>query len=212
MSLTFPLHANPDSGARRRGRAGPGRSRLRRPLHRPHGRGDLDQATAAGTTDEIKPYGPFLIDPATAVLHYAQEVFEGLKAYRHADGSIHLFRPEAERPPLPDLRRPADAAASCRSRTSSPPSRSWSRPTPAGCPRPAGERSLYLRPFLFASEVFLGVRAAQRVTFCVIASPGRPLLHRRGQAGRHLGHRRPTPAPASAAPARPSAAATTPRP
>ena len=42
----------------------------------------------------IVPYGPFALDPATAVLHYAQEIFEGLKAYRHADGSVWLFRPE----------------------------------------------------------------------------------------------------------------------
>lgn len=44
--------------------------------------------------DAVVPYGPFQLDPSTAVLHYAQEVFEGLKAYRHADGSIWLFRPE----------------------------------------------------------------------------------------------------------------------
>ena len=43
----------------------------------------------------ITPYGPLVLDPATAVLHYAQETFEGMKAYRHADGSVHLFRPEA---------------------------------------------------------------------------------------------------------------------
>ena len=42
----------------------------------------------------VKPYGPFHLDPAAAVLHYAQEIFEGMKAYRHADGSIWSFRPE----------------------------------------------------------------------------------------------------------------------
>ena len=42
----------------------------------------------------VVPYGPFALDPATAVLHYAQEIFEGLKAYRHADGSVWLFRPD----------------------------------------------------------------------------------------------------------------------
>ncbi len=42
----------------------------------------------------MTPYGPLTLDPATAVLHYAQEIFEGMKAYRHADGSVHLFRPE----------------------------------------------------------------------------------------------------------------------
>ena len=42
----------------------------------------------------VEPYGPISLDPAAAVLHYAQEVFEGLKAYRHADGGIYTFRPE----------------------------------------------------------------------------------------------------------------------
>ena len=44
---------------------------------------------------QVRPYGPLSLDPATSVLHYAQEIFEGLKAYRHADGSIWAFRPEA---------------------------------------------------------------------------------------------------------------------
>src|SRR5690349_3930590 len=44
---------------------------------------------------EVTAYGPLLIDPASAVLHYAQEIFEGMKAYRHADGSVWTFRPEA---------------------------------------------------------------------------------------------------------------------
>ncbi len=120
----------------------------------------------------IVPYGPFSLDPATAVLHYAQEIFEGLKAYKHADGSVWLFRPEknAERmarsarrlalPVLPaedflgsiDALIEADAA--------------W---VPS-----AAEQSLYLRPFMFASEAFLGVRPAKRVTYCCIASPAGP--------------------------------------
>src|SRR5690606_33471722 len=45
--------------------------------------------------DRITPYGPLTLDPATAVLHYAQETFEGMKAYRHDDGSVWMFRPEA---------------------------------------------------------------------------------------------------------------------
>ena len=50
---------------------------------------------AGGWQDSaIVPYGPFALDPATAVLHYAQEIFEGLKAYRHADGTVWMFRPE----------------------------------------------------------------------------------------------------------------------
>ena len=59
--------------------------------------------------------------------------------------------------------------------------------TSAGCPTRRGEKSLYLRPFMFATETFLGVRPAQHVTFMVIASPGRRLLQGRRQAGRLCG-------------------------
>ncbi|SDU80132.1 branched-chain amino acid aminotransferase [Jiangella alkaliphila] len=117
----------------------------------------------------LRPYAPLALDPATAVFHYAQAIFEGLKAYRHADGSVWTFRPEAnaarmirsaQRMALPLL--PADSfveAVDLLVRADA----DW---VPSG-----GETSLYLRPFMFASEVFLGVRPAKLVTFCVIASP-----------------------------------------
>ena len=120
----------------------------------------------------VTAYGPLEIEPATATLHYAQEVFEGLKAYRHDDGSIWAFRPtlnaarfqySARRLALPEL--PVEdfiGAISALVETD----RDW---VPSG-----GERSLYLRPFMFASEVFLGVRPAREVTLCVIASPAGP--------------------------------------
>ena len=118
----------------------------------------------------ITPYGPIAMDPATAVLHYAQETFEGMKAYRRDDGSVWTFRPEenAKRmirssrrlafPELPveDFVQAVDALVTVDER--------W-------VPENDGEKSLYLRPFMFASEVFLGVRPAQHVTFMVIASP-----------------------------------------
>ena len=117
----------------------------------------------------VVPYGPLLIDPATAVLHYGQEIFEGLKAYVHEDGSIWLFRPEANavrmqrsahRLALPEL--PTDwFLGSIKALVEA--DSAW---VPAG-----GEKSLYLRPFMFASEVFLGVRPSQHVTYSVIASP-----------------------------------------
>ena len=117
----------------------------------------------------VVPYGPFSLDPATAVLHYAQEIFEGLKAYKHADGSVWLFRPDqnaarmirsAQRLALPVL--PAeDFLASIDALVAA--DAAW---VPS-----AAEQSLYLRPFMFASEAFLGVRPAQRVTYCCIASP-----------------------------------------
>ena len=172
MSLSFPLHANPNPA---------GDADVARVPADP-GFGDhfTDHMVVATWTsdggwqgDAVQPYGPFLMDPATAVLHYAQEIFEGMKAYRHADGSIHLFRPEANArrfqtsaarlmlPELPteDFIRAVAALVAADSR--------W-------VPEATGERSLYIRPFLFASEVFLGVRAAQRVTFSVIASPAGP--------------------------------------
>jgi branched-chain amino acid aminotransferase len=117
----------------------------------------------------VVPYGPLSLDPATAVLHYAQEIFEGLKAYVHDDGSVWLFRPDANaarmqrsahRLALPEL--PVDwFLGSIRALIEA--DRSW---VPAG-----GEKSLYLRPFMFASEAFLGVRPSKHVTYSVIASP-----------------------------------------
>jgi branched-chain amino acid aminotransferase len=134
--------------------------------------------TATWTPDDgwhdgaVRPYATLSLDPATAVLHYAQAIFEGLKAYRHADGTIWAFRPEANgarfarsarRMALPEL--PVDSfvgALEALVRIDA----AW---VPAG-----GEKSLYLRPFMFASEVFLGVRPAKQVTFCLIASPVGP--------------------------------------
>jgi branched-chain amino acid aminotransferase len=110
------------------------------------------------------------LDPATAVLHYAQETFEGMKAYRHDDGSVWTFRPEenakrmvrsSHRLALPvlepdDFVQAVDALVEVDQR--------W-------VPEAGSEKSLYLRPFMIASEAFLGVRPAQHVTFMVIASP-----------------------------------------
>ena len=118
----------------------------------------------------VTAYAPLSLDPATAVLHYAQEIFEGLKAYRHQDGSIWTFRPEenaarmvrsAQRLALPvlpveDFIASVDAVVRTDQR--------W-------VPEPTGERSLYIRPFMFASEAFLGVRPSQHVTYLVICSP-----------------------------------------
>lgn len=121
----------------------------------------------------VKPYGPIVLDPSAAVLHYGQEVFEGLKAYRHDDNSIWLFRPEknarrlqtsAQRMMLPELPE-EDFLEAVRQLVTA--DARW-------VPQAAGEHSLYLRPFMIASEAFLGVRAAHGVTFYVIASPVGP--------------------------------------
>ncbi|MBD8080438.1 branched-chain amino acid aminotransferase [Cellulosimicrobium arenosum] len=117
----------------------------------------------------VEPYGPLQLDPATAVLHYAQEIFEGLKAYRHADGSIWTFRPEANaarfarsahRLALPALSID-DFIASITALV---------RTDAAWVPTSA-ESSLYLRPFMYASERFLGVRPSLEAEYLVIASP-----------------------------------------
>ena len=122
----------------------------------------------------VTPYGPLTLDPATAVLHYAQETFEGMKAYRHDDGSIHTFRPEenaarmvrsSHRLALPVLE--VDDFVAAVDRLVEVDQR-W---VPDNSVGGGGEKSLYLRPFMFASEAFLGVRPAQHVTFMVIASP-----------------------------------------
>ncbi len=119
--------------------------------------------------DEVRAYGPFELDPAAAVLHYAQEIFEGMKAYRHGDGSVWAFRPRAnarrlvtsaDRMALPTLPEDDFMAALTSLVTVD---RAW---VPS-----LEESSLYLRPFMFASEAFLGVRPARHVTFAVIASP-----------------------------------------
>jgi len=118
---------------------------------------------------EITAYGPFQLDPASAVLHYAQEIFEGLKAYRHADDTIWLFRPEknaerfarsATRLALPVLPT-EDFLSSIETLVTT--DQAW---VPGG-----GESNLYIRPFMFANEVFLGVRPARTVTYCCIAGP-----------------------------------------
>jgi branched-chain amino acid aminotransferase len=123
----------------------------------------------------VKPYGPFSVDPATSVLHYAQEIFEGMKAYRHQDGSVWTFRPDANatrfqrsayRLALPQL-EVGDFVGAIEALVRT--DEAWV---------PSGEgQSLYIRPFMFASEVFLGVRPSKHVTFCVIASPAGPYFH-----------------------------------
>jgi len=121
----------------------------------------------------IGPLESFTLHPSAAVLHYAQEIFEGLKAYRHSDGSVWLFRPEANarrfarsarRLALPELSE-EDFLASVEGLV---------RADEAWVPTPAAEQSLYLRPFMFASEAFLGVRPSAQVIYSVIASPAGP--------------------------------------
>jgi len=118
---------------------------------------------------QVRAYGPLALDPAAAVLHYGQEIFEGIKAYRHADGSIWTFRPHANgarlqrsaaRLALPQL--PVDEFVESL-RQLIVVDHDWVPSKP--------ETSLYFRPFMIATEAFLGVRAANAVSYLVIASP-----------------------------------------
>ena len=117
----------------------------------------------------LGPRGPIALDPAAAVLHYAQEIFEGLKAYRLPDGGVGSFRPDANarrfnqsatRLAMPHLPE-AMFVESIRQLVAK--DRDWVPSADIG--------SLYLRPFMFADEAFLGVRPAHSYLFCVIASP-----------------------------------------
>jgi branched-chain amino acid aminotransferase len=118
---------------------------------------------------QLIPYGPLVLDPATNFMHYGQAIFEGLKAYRHEDGSIKTFRPfENARRFERSARRLAMAevpeelfVASIEELVAH--DQDW---VPAG-----RERSLYLRPFLISTEVGLGVRPANAYKFVLIASP-----------------------------------------
>jgi branched-chain amino acid aminotransferase len=117
----------------------------------------------------VQARAPVPLDPAAAVLHYAQEIFEGLKAYRTADGGAALFRPDAnarrfrhsaERLAMAPLPEPIFVEAV---RQLVLADRDWIPDAPGG--------SLYLRPFMISSEVFLGVKPSANYLFMVIASP-----------------------------------------
>ena len=117
----------------------------------------------------LEARAPISMDPATAVLHYAQEIFEGLKAYRTDDGDVALFRADANaRRFRGSARRMAMAELPEQLFLDSlytliSIDRDWVPSEP--------ESSLYLRPFQFASDVFLGVKPSAEYTYVVIASP-----------------------------------------
>lgn len=121
---------------------------------------------------EIIPYGPLSLDPAAAVFHYAQELFEGLKAYKAKDDRVLLFRPDMNEkraketsirlciPPLPDgvMVEATKALVAI--------DQDWIPEKPG--------TSLYIRPFIIATEPFLGVRDAKEYLFAIIMSPVGP--------------------------------------
>ena len=117
----------------------------------------------------IVPYAPFSMDPACMVFHYAQEIFEGMKAYRTADGSVQLFRPienarrmnsSCDRLCIPQVDEDLFVEAV---RKLVEVDQDW-------VPH-AKDTSLYIRPFIFATDVHLGVHASHTYLFCIICSP-----------------------------------------
>ncbi len=124
---------------------------------------------------QLVPYGPVALDPATMSLHYGQEIFEGLKAYRRADGSIATFRPEmnarrfqrsAHRLAMAELPEELFLESI---ETLVEQDQQW---VPGH-----DEMSLYLRPFMFSTEVGLGVKPASSYLFMLIASPAGAYFH-----------------------------------
>ena len=130
---------------------------------------DFDADQGGWHSARLQARGPIALDPAAAVLHYAQEIFEGMKAYRHSDGRFALFRPDenarrlnssARRMAMPEL--PEELfVGSIRELLAV--DGAWFPPVEGG--------SLYLRPFMFATEAFLGVRPARQYKYLLIASP-----------------------------------------
>ena len=121
------------------------------------------------STPELLPYGPITLDPATAVFHYGQEIFEGMKAYRQPDGGVALFRPEenakrfnrsAKRLALPEL--PIETFIET--------VEALVKQDIGWVPNKVGE-SLYIRPFMIATEVGLGVRPTNKARYILIATP-----------------------------------------
>ena len=119
---------------------------------------------------QVRAYEPISLDPASNVFHYGQAIFEGLKAYRHADGSITAFRPEqnakrlnnsAARMAMPELPEEVFLEAV---RQIVDVDKDW-------VPEAGGEASLYLRPFMIGTEKTLGVKPSSSYSFYIIASP-----------------------------------------
>ncbi len=130
----------------------------------------MDYTAGEGWHDpRIVPYAPFQMDPATVVFHYAQELFEGMKAYRTAANDIQLFRPEcngqrmqdsADRMCIPQI--PVDDFVQA-VKALVEVEKDW-------VPHIDGA-SLYIRPFVIATDVGLGVHASKKYTFCIICAP-----------------------------------------
>ncbi|MBX5484574.1 MAG: branched-chain amino acid aminotransferase [Myxococcaceae bacterium] len=130
---------------------------------------DFDPARGGWHSPRIVPYGPVAMDPAAGALHYAQTIFDGLKAFPDQNGEIRVFRLDAHLARLNESAKKlcvpqVDVALVSRAiRTLLAVDASW-------MPEQEGT-SIYIRPIIWASEGFLGVRPAKTYTLCVILSP-----------------------------------------
>jgi len=121
---------------------------------------------------EIKPYQPLLLEPSTAALHYGQAIFEGIKAYKDAEGNAFIFRPQdnykrfnisAERMQMPQV--PEDIFMEGM-RMLIDLDKNWIPQNP--------DHSLYIRPFMFSSDPVIGVKPSDSYKFMILLSPAGP--------------------------------------
>ena len=133
---------------------------------------EMDYEDGEWKNAEIKPYQPLLLDPSTAALHYGQAIFEGVKAYKNADGDAFIFRPldnfkrfniSAERMQMPQVPEEIFMGGL---RLLIELDKNW-------IPQQENH-SLYIRPFMFSSDEMIGVRPSEKYKFMIILSPTGP--------------------------------------
>jgi branched-chain amino acid aminotransferase len=133
---------------------------------------EVDYEDGEWKTPEIKPYQPLLLSPATAALHYGQAIFEGIKAYKNADGEAFIFRPydnykrfniSAERMQMPQVPEHIFMEGM---RMVIEMDKNW-------IPQ-MEDHSLYIRPFMFSSDEMIGVKPSERYKFMILLSPTGP--------------------------------------
>ena len=133
---------------------------------------EVDYENGKWGIPEIKPYQPMLMEPSMAALHYGQAIFEGIKAYKNAEGEAFIFRPQdnfrrfnisAERMQMPEIPEEIFVEGM---RELVNLDRNWI---------PAKEdHSLYIRPFMFSTDEVIGVKPSERYKFMIILSPTGP--------------------------------------
>ena len=133
---------------------------------------EVDYEDGEWKTAEIKPYQPLLMDPSIAAIHYGQSIFEGIKAYKNADGEAFIFRPidnfrrfniSAERMAMPQV--PEDIFMEGM-RMLIELDKNW-------IPQQESH-ALYIRPFMFSSDYMIGVKPSEKYKFMIILSPSGP--------------------------------------